>query len=337
MKKNIGPSKVLIFIIIMIVTCSLLGFYAYKDYVTYKEIDISIKKNTIEYGTANYNLKEIVDKVEGEIISIKKSIDTNIIGKQEIIVAVEKDSVVKEIPIKVEVVDTLAPKIELKEESLTFTEDEEFNLLDNINAVTDAIDGDIVYKDISEVNEDDTNYYTFKVDSDINEVGNHNVNVVAVDKFSNVSEASFKVEIKPVVKTLDFGVIHNDLPTNASFSSIVDIAYSLIGSPYVAGGNNPSGFDCSGFVQYVYSQVGRAISRSSSTQAYDGMAVSYENAVAGDILSWGYDTAVTHSALYVGNGMMIHATNPRQGVILSDVSAWMRGSGTRVLTVRRIV
>ena len=134
MKKNIGPSKVLIFIIIMIVTCSLLGFYAYKDYVTYKEIDISIKKNTIEYGTANYNLKEIVDKVEGEIISIKKSIDTNIIGKQEIIVAVEKDSVVKEIPIKVEVVDTLAPKIELKEESLTFTEDEEFNLLDNIKS-----------------------------------------------------------------------------------------------------------------------------------------------------------------------------------------------------------
>ena len=46
---------------------------------------------------------------------------------------------------------------------------------------------------------------------------------------------------------------------------------------------------------------------------------------------------ITHSALYVGNGMMIHATNPRQGVLLSNIAGWTSGSGTRVITVRRII
>ena len=118
---------------------------------------------------------------------------------------------------------------------------------------------------------------------------------------------------------------------------MVKLAYSLIGSPYVAGGTSPSGFDCSGFVQYLYSQIGISVSRSSSTQMYDGVAVSYEAARPGDILIWGYGPGVpTHSAIYVGNGQMVHATNPIQGVIASDVAGWTRGSGTHVIAVRRI-
>ena len=69
---------------------------------------------------------------------------------------------------------------------------------------------------------------------------------------------------------------------------------------------------------------------------YDGQAVSYENAQPGDILSWGYNGRVSHSAIYVGNGLMIHATNPRQGVIVSDVQSWIRGSGLNIISVRRI-
>ena len=70
---------------------------------------------------------------------------------------------------------------------------------------------------------------------------------------------------------------------------------------------------------------------------YDGVGVSYENAQPGDILVWGYAGGyATHSALYIGNGQMIHAANPSQGVIISSVDWWLRGSGTTILSVRRV-
>ncbi len=338
MKKKVGPSKVIIFLVALILLVSVIGIYSYRNYVTYQSIEVSIKKNVIEYGTANYSLKEIVSKVEGEIVSVKKTIDTSVVGKQEIVVEVEKNSVVKEVPIQVEVVDTVAPEITLKQEKLSYTQGEEINILDNINTVIDKVDGDIEYKDVSTIDESMNNYYTIEVDSDVNAVGQHAVTVIAVDKYGNTSTANYNIEVsRPVVKTLNVGPVYTNLPANGSESSLVSIAYSLIGTPYVAGGNSASGFDCSGFVQYVYAQVGKSISRSASTQIYDGVAVSYESAQPGDILSWGYGTSVTHSALYVGNGLMIHATNPKQGVILSNVDSWLRGSGTSILSVRRIL
>ncbi len=339
MKTNNGPSKGLIFIILLtiLISISLVGYYTYKNYITYKSIEVSIKKNVIEYGNANYDLKEIVDKVDGEIVSIKKSIDTNTIGKQNIVVEVEKDSVSKDVLIEVEVVDTIAPEITLKEDKLSFEDGVDINLLDNISGVVDAIDGEIEYKDIASINEDMTNYYTISVDGDISSVGEHVVYVKAVDKYGNVSEKSFTVVVKAKVVPTFSEVVYDDLPAFANGDNLVNIAYSLIGSPYVAGGAYPGGFDCSGFVQYVYAQTGVSISRSSYTQVHDGVAVSYQSAKPGDIISWGYGNTVTHSALYVGNGMMIHAANPTQGVILSSVNDWLRGSGSSILSVRRII
>ena len=127
------------------------------------------------------------------------------------------------------------------------------------------------------------------------------------------------------------------MPDNVSGNEIVKIAYSYLGYPYQSGANGPSAFDCSGFVQYVYSRVGKSVSRSASTQINDGVGISYSDVQPGDILSWGYSNGVvTHSALYVGNGLMIHAANPSQGVILSNVSKWLSGSATTILSVRRI-
>ena len=58
----------------------------------------------------------------------------------------------------------------------------------------------------------------------------------------------------------------------------------------------------------------------------------------GDIISWGYSNGyATHSALYVGNGMMIHAANPSQGVILSNISSWDAGSSDQIISVRRVL
>lgn len=340
MKTNVGPSKVKAIILIFVLATILINIYAYKNYRIYQSIAVEVKKQAvIEYGSPKYDIKELVDKVEGEIVAVKKDIDTAVVGKQEIVVEVVKDDILKEVPLEVEVVDTTAPVIEIKEEKITITEGEEVDLFDNINSVLDTVDGDLEYKDNNSDLEKENNYYTLNVDSDISTIGNHMITITAVDKYGNKTEANFELEVvKPVVKEpiYPMPIVYNNLPANSQGSALVAIAYSLVGSPYISGGTTPAGFDCSGFVQYVYSQVGIPISRSSYTQINDGQAVSYENAQPGDILSWGYNGNVTHSALYIGNGLMIHATNPSQGVIVSDVAGWIRGSGTYILSVRRI-
>ena len=313
----------------------LLG-YGYHCYRTYKSIKVVVDKTAAgEYVSANYDINDLIKKVEGEIVSVKTDIDTSVVGEQEIIVEVKKENIVREVPIIVSVVDTTAPVITLKEESIQITEGEEYYFLDNIESVTDEVDGTIEF--LEEVFEDSVNYYNLSYEENVFDVGVHEIKVVAKDKYGNEATATYNFEVKEKPKPKPQERVYANLPANPSGGDISSIAYSLVGMPYASGANGPYAFDCSGFVQYVYSQVGINVSRSSSTQLYDGYAVSYEEAQPGDILSWGFvDGVATHSALYVGNGQMVHAANPSQGVIASDVAAWTRGSGSRVISVRRI-
>lgn len=346
MKTENLPSKRKLLATTLFLFVSLMFCYCYEYHQVYSSIDISVSKTAmIEYGSPNYDIRKVVDSVDGEIVSIKKDVDTTKIGPQEIIVEVEKNKIVKEVPIIVEVKDTIAPEIRLKESAVSLTVGESFDIFSNLSSVYDKVDGQIVYQQKENVNVlDDTNYYTIESNVDNNVPGTYQVLVTAVDKYGNRSSVTYSVDVlekvEEIVNVSDNEPVNESLTTSLATedkSSLVQLAYSLIGSPYVAGGNRPSGFDCSGFVQYLYSQIGVSISRSSSTQMLDGVAVSYENAQPGDILIWGYDSSSpTHSAIYVGGGQMIHATNPMQGVISSDVSSWTRGSGTHVIAVRRI-
>ncbi|MBR2744557.1 MAG: C40 family peptidase [Clostridia bacterium] len=111
-------------------------------------------------------------------------------------------------------------------------------------------------------------------------------------------------------------------PSNPSGSAIVAYAKQFLGYSYVYGTNGPNTFDCSGFVQYVYKHFGYSLSRSSSTQANDGVAVSKSNLEPGDVLIF-RDTSnsrIGHVGLYIGGGQFIHASNSRTGVIISDLS-----------------
>ncbi|WP_159717322.1 C40 family peptidase [Actinomyces marmotae] len=100
----------------------------------------------------------------------------------------------------------------------------------------------------------------------------------------------------------------------ASGSSIVSIAMQYVGAAYVYGGSSPSGFDCSGFVQYVYAQAGISLPRTSGAQAAAGRAVSMAEARPGDIVYYGY-----HVGIYAGNGMMIDAGNESTGVVYREI------------------
>lgn len=335
MKKSNLPSKIKFLSLMLLSFIIMFSCYVYHNYYTYNSIKVVVADNaSVEYGSANYDINDLIKDVEGEIISVKKDINTNKLGEQEIVVKVKKDNIVKEVPIKVSVVDTVAPVINLKEEKVTITRGDDYDLTSNIDSVNDQVDGIISY--LNDVNEDSNYYYNFTYNADeIDSVGEHEVTVNAKDKYGNLATMKFTVEVVEPVVTYSQPVYSN-LPANPAGGDLVSIAYSLIGSPYVSGAAGPYGFDCSGFVSYVYSRVGKSISRSSWSQYYEGVGVSYEEAQPGDILSWGHGGNVTHSALYVGNGQMIHATNPSQGVILSSVSGWENGSIDSLMAVRRI-
>lgn len=96
------------------------------------------------------------------------------------------------------------------------------------------------------------------------------------------------------------------VPANGSGSSIVSIAMSLLGIPYVYGGTSPAGFDCSGFTQYVYAQAGISIPRTSGEQGYAGTFIPASEAQPGDLVWHAYG----HVGIYAGNGMVIEATTP---------------------------
>ncbi len=96
----------------------------------------------------------------------------------------------------------------------------------------------------------------------------------------------------------------------SSSSSIVDVALSYLGVPYVWGGTTPSGFDCSGYVQYVFRQCGYSISRTATPQYDDGYPVSYSELQPGDLVFFERtydDTGITHVGIYIGGGDFVHA------------------------------
>ena len=109
--------------------------------------------------------------------------------------------------------------------------------------------------------------------------------------------------------------------------AIVDYACQFIGNPYVWGGTSlTDGADCSGFVQSVFAHFGISLPRTTYDQIYAGVEVSYDQAMPGDLIC--YDG---HIGIYIGNGQIINAQNPEQGIGISPATY------TTILSVRRIV
>ena len=119
---------------------------------------------------------------------------------------------------------------------------------------------------------------------------------------------------------------HNNVKPESSSSDvinkIVSDAYSFLGSKYTWAGSTPStGFDCSGLVYYLYkTHAGITLNRNSAAQASNGYKVSLANIKSGDLLFFSNSgSTINHVGLYVGNGKMIHASNPEQGVRMDNV------------------
>lgn len=109
----------------------------------------------------------------------------------------------------------------------------------------------------------------------------------------------------------------------ATGAEILSKAQSYLGSPYVYGGASPSGFDCSGFVYYVYGTFGISVGRTPAAQASAGTQVDKASLQVGDIVLFAGTggSGITHAGIYAGNGQFIHSPNFRSTVSYSDLNS----------------
>lgn len=114
--------------------------------------------------------------------------------------------------------------------------------------------------------------------------------------------------------------------------AIVNEAAKYIGVRYVYGGTSPSGFDCSGLVQYVCRKVGISVNRTSRAQYSNGVAVSKSNLKPGDLVFFSKGKGISHVGIYAGNGQVIHAPSPGKSVCyipLSKICSYSTYVGAR--------
>lgn len=101
--------------------------------------------------------------------------------------------------------------------------------------------------------------------------------------------------------------------------SVIDYALKFVGNPYKSGGTSlTNGADCSGFVQSVFRDCGISLGRSSRDQAAGGTTISVSEVQPGDLLFYSKGSRINHVALYIGNGQVVHASNPRTGIRISN-------------------
>ncbi|MFT8639314.1 MAG: C40 family peptidase [Bifidobacterium sp.] len=119
-------------------------------------------------------------------------------------------------------------------------------------------------------------------------------------------------------------------PDAKTAAAVVSYANQFIGQvPYVYGGSTTSGWDCSGFVMYVYAQFGISLPHSSGAQAAVGTAVSsLADAEPGDIIA-----NSAHAGIYIGNNMVVNALNPSKGTTTTAVNVAFSGS----YSIRRLL
>lgn len=119
-------------------------------------------------------------------------------------------------------------------------------------------------------------------------------------------------------------------------AAVLRLAQRQLGTPYVYGGAHPGGFDCSGFVYYVYGRLGYSLNRCADTQMQDGTVVAREGLQIGDLVFFrdpGSPWLASHVGIYAGDGKMIHAGS--NGICYADLDSGYYAS--RFVCGRRII
>jgi LysM repeat protein len=112
-----------------------------------------------------------------------------------------------------------------------------------------------------------------------------------------------------------------DTSNSADAAQVTLIAKSLVGTPYVWGGNTTAGFDCSGLIYYVYNKAGLSLARYSA-DGYANRSYEVDKPVPGDLVFFSntYTTGISHVGIYLGGDSFVQAADEKHGVIISSLS-----------------
>jgi cell wall-associated NlpC family hydrolase len=105
-------------------------------------------------------------------------------------------------------------------------------------------------------------------------------------------------------------------PDSSMGQAVVALAKRQVGAPYRWGGSNPSGFDCSGLVRYVYAQVGVALPHNAAQQYRLGTPIGRESLAPGDLV---FFDRLRHNGIYLGEGRFVHARQTGRGVNIASL------------------
>ena len=123
----------------------------------------------------------------------------------------------------------------------------------------------------------------------------------------------------PVVAAVASSSAETVTPPPARHGGVVGIAMQYLGTPYVYGGASPSGFDCSGFLMYVYAQVGVSLPHNAAMQYGYGSPVDRSQLQPGDLV---FFNGLGHNGMYIGGGQFIHSPHTGDVVKISSISGW---------------
>lgn len=157
-----------------------------------------------------------------------------------------------------------------------------------------------------------------------------------VKVFLDDDEVFVSAEYVEVSAELGTAVTMSELLYGQGISDVrVDIcqyAKEFIGNPYVWGGTSlTKGADCSGFVMSVFQKYGVKLPRNSRAQAGCGTTIKVSEAKPGDLIFYAKGKTINHVAIYIGNGQVVHASSPKTGIKISNVSYRSPFKAVRVL------
>lgn len=182
-----------------------------------------------------------------------------------------------------------------------------------------------------------TTVYTVKAGDTLSRIGSkYKVSVANLKKWNNLSSDMIYVGQK--LKVTSNNSVTTTPPSNSNntvneepssvdydVKKLIDVAKSLVGTSYVWGGNTPEGFDCSGYIHYVYNQAGKKIGRFSSAGYYD-RSFYVNNPKVGDLVFFEgtYKEGISHLGIYIGDNQFIHAGSNGVEVVSLDHSYWKK-------------